>query len=131
MGFARKAVRKNVEHKSRAQVADENARNKIWKNANTAAALLARARPTMEQDIRREVVEYEFLLNMLALHDVFGFGLERCMKLYRRTLEHNIALIESKCKTPVDMLVETVNDEFKCDIRKVMTAINKEVEGKE
>ena len=131
MGFARKAARKNVEHKSRTQVADENARNKIWVNANTAAALLARARPTMEQDIRREVVEYEFLLNMLALHDVFGFGLERCMKLYRRTLEHNIALIESKCKTPVDMLVETVNDEFKCDIRKVMTAINKEVEEKE
>ena len=131
MSFARKASRKNVEHKSRAQVADDNARNKIWKNANTAAALLARARPMMEQDIRREVIEYEFLLNMLALHDVFGFGLERCMKLYRRTLENNIALIESKCKTPVDMLVETVNDEFKCDIRKVMTAINKEVEEKE
>ena len=131
MSFARKTARKNVEHKSRAQVADENARNKIWANANTAAALLARARPMMEQDIRREVIEYEFLLNMLALHDVFGFGLERCIKLYRRTLEHNIALIESKCKTPVDMLVETVNDEFKCDIRKVMTAINKDVEGKE
>ena len=130
MGFARKAARKNVERKSRAQVADDNARNKIWANANTAAALLTRARPMMEQDIRREVIEYEFLLNMLALHDAFGFGLERCMKLYRRTLENNIALIESKCKTPVDMLVETVNDEFKCDIRKVMTAINKEVEEK-
>ena len=131
MGFVRKAARKNVEHKSRAQVADEAARNKVWKNANTAAALLARARPMMEQDIRREVVEYEFLLNMLALHDVFGFGLERCMKLYRRTLENNIALIESKCKTPVDMLIETVNDEFKCDIRKVMTEINNDVEKKE
>ena len=131
MGFARKAARKNMEHKSRAQVADEAARNKIWKNANTAAALLARARPLMEQDLRQQVIEYEFLLNMLALHDVFGFGLERCMKLYRRTLEHNIALIESKCETPVDMLVETVNDEFKCDIRKVMTAINKDVEEKE
>ena len=131
MGFARKAARKTVEHKSRAQVADENARNKIWKNANTAAALLARARPLMEQDLRQQVIEYEFLLNMLALHDVYGFGLERCMKLYRRTLEHNIVLIESKCKTPVDMLIETVNDEFKCDIRKVMTAINKEVEEKE
>ena len=130
MGFARKATRKNVEHKSRAQVADENARKRILKNANTAAALLARARPLMEKDLRQQVIEYEFLLNMLALHDIYGFGLERCMKLYRRTLEHNIALIESKCKTPVDMLVKTVNDEFKCDIRKVMTAINKDVEEK-
>ena len=58
MGFARKAARKNVEHKSRAQVADEAARNKIWKNANTAAALLARARPLMEQDLRQQVIEY-------------------------------------------------------------------------
>ena len=130
MGFARKAARKNVEHKSRAQVADDNARNKIWKNANTAAALLARARPMMEQDIRREVIEYEFLLNMLALHDVFGFGLERCMKLYRRTLEHNIALLESGCEKPVDMLIDTVNDEFKCDIKAVMTAINKAFDEK-
>ena len=131
MGFARKAARKNVEHKSRAQVAGEAARNKALTNANTAAALLARARPLMEQDLRQQVIEYEFLLNMLALHDIYGFGLEPCMKLYRRTLEHNIALIESKCKTPVDMLVETVNGEFKCDIRKVMAAINKEVEEKE
>ena len=131
MGFARKAARKNVEHKSRAQVAGEAARNKALTNANTAAALLARARPLMEQDLRQQVIEYEFLLNMLALHDIYGFELEQCMKLYRRTLEHNIALIESKCKTPVDMLVKTVNDEFKCDIRKVMAAINKEVEEKE
>ena len=131
MGFARKAARKNVEHKSRAQVAGEAARNKALTNANTAAALLARARPLMEQDLRQQVIEYEFLLNMLALHDIYGFELEQCMKLYRRTLEHNIALIESKCKTPVDMLVKTVNDEFKCDIREVMAAINKEVEEKE
>ena len=131
MGFARKAARKNVEHKSREQVAGEAARNKALRNANTAAALLARARPLMEKDLRQQVIEYEFLLNMLALRDIYGFGLERCMKLYRRTLEHNIALIESKCKTPVDMLVKTVNEEFKCDIREVMAAINKEVEEKE
>lgn len=92
MGFGRKVTRKNKKGISKIQLENERAANMVWTNANSVAALLERARPKMEAKLRRDVIRYEFLLNLLALHDVFGFGLERSMRLYKRTLAFNMEL---------------------------------------
>lgn len=135
MGFGRKVTRKNKKGISKIQLENERAANMVWTNANSVAALLEKARPKMEAKLRRDVIRYEFLLNLLALHDVFGFGLERSMRLYKRTLAFNMELARELADDekimPIDMLIKTVNDEFHCDIGAKMEEINNELESEE